>query len=402
MAAYQNQNLAQRIAAENELRRMKAQEAASTRQSDIAANTAAQSQSMLDAMGNVIGATAKGAISPAAPRGRGGADPQNLSPIVAAVPQPTSSPLDATQETISPLAIDYANISQPQQSINYSTIGKPQTTPLVPAPTPTTTQPEQAAKPWVIPNSPVGGFVGGIPQQKTVINSWDYPGAKPDYNPQTGIYRIDNSVPPAIQQAYDRRVKEIEAAGGQVWTAADSDALIQSQIAAKNRPENLAYDLAMRNRQRADNGQAPIESPFDKQAIGTDTKDWLGIAKYRQEDQQFAANQEMEQRKGMLAGVSTAGVSDPTAARAAFDKNLSVEQVGKVLEVVAQGDPKKSAEAYKAMQKANAKAAEAEAKAKADEERNNLEANSQRQVLNARNRSRKRQLYMRNMLGPLV
>lgn len=352
-----------------------------------------------------------------------GTTPSVASTKLALLPQatiPTTQP--AIQDNL------YGQQAMPEQGGVGGMFAPKPAAPLAPTPSPNQATYGGISPPtnksWTVSNSPVGSFTGINSGGKYLISDQDYPQeakALADFDNAETRRRANahaafqphgysseqqlaqrDALLAAIAKKHDEKRRELEAQGIPVWGIDDSNALIGSQLVAKNQPENLAYDLAMRNRHRADNGKAPIESPFDKQAIGTDTKDWLGIAKYRQEDQQFAANQEMEQRKGMLAGVSAAGVSDPTAARAAFDKNLSVEQVGKVLEVVAQGDPKKSAEAYKAMQKANAKAAEAEAKAKADEERNNLEANSQRQVLNARNRSRKRQLYMRNMLGPLV
>ncbi len=78
--------------------------------------------------------------------------------------------------------------------------------PLTPASAPATVTAPPQVQPWVVAQSPMGGFVGGLsPQNKVVGNSWDYPGAKADYNPATGVYRIDNSLLQGVQAAVVRR-----------------------------------------------------------------------------------------------------------------------------------------------------------------------------------------------------
>ena len=79
--------------------------------------------------------------------------------------------------------------------------------------------------------------------------------------------------------------------------------------------EQQAMDFARKNEWRVDKGYAPLESPFDKIAVGN-TKDTLGQAKLMQDQQQFVATQEESVRANLLKGFNEANPDDASLTQA--------------------------------------------------------------------------------------
>lgn len=115
--------------------------------------------------------------------------------------------INQNQTTLAPAAQPApATPVTPLQEPSYPPVTVVPAIPLTPVSAPATAAAPPQVQPWVVAQSPMGGFVGGLsPQNKVVWNSWDYPGAKADYNPATGVYRIDNGLPQGVQAAVVRR-----------------------------------------------------------------------------------------------------------------------------------------------------------------------------------------------------
>ena len=80
---------------------------------------------------------------------------------------------------------------------------------------------------------------------------------------------------------------------GAMGAFTDTNASLRDQLAARNTPEALAYDIAMRNRVRTDNGLAPIDSPFAPIQVknGADLGDMISLANFNRQGQQDVAQQ---------------------------------------------------------------------------------------------------------------
>lgn len=336
MAAYPNNQTEEekRLAAEQA-----AKEAETTRQANIAANQEKAADSLKQQAQSAF---------------------EGISKFLTTPPQPPEALASGTKEQVD-------NTASPQQSPlttlpkSTDTASPLATSPLTQSPAPITqqamsgipdltTQPSPLAPPQNVNQSSYGG----------ISQPWMYTGANDK------VIGLGGTVQPSLAKYPDANGdRTMRRPDGAIWTTADSNNLIQQQMAANNTPEAQAYDIAMRNRVRADNGQAPIESPFDKQAQGINSKEQLAMAKLLQDQQQFSETQDNKMRDEIYKGAVAAFGNDETINSAYGDKRISTQQFGAISSIA---DPQKRTEALQRMQDA-AEKVKAERKKQEEEDK---------------------------------
>jgi len=305
---------------------------------------------------------------------------EGISKFLTTPPQPPEALATGTKEPVD-------NTASPQQSPlttlpkSTDTASLLATSPLTQSPAAITqqamsgvpdltTQPSPIAPPQNVNQASYGGI--SQPWMSTGTNG-KWIGLGGTVQPSLATYPDANG---------DRTMRRFD---GGIWTTADSNNMIQQQMAANDTPEAQAWDIAMRNRVRADNGKAPIESPFDKQTQGINSKEQLAMAKLLQDQQQFSATQDNKMRDEIYKGAVAAYGNDETINSAYSDKRISTQQFGAISSIE---DPQKRAEAFQRTQdaeekvKAERKKQDAEdmyvrsrSQARADARRKNIMAN---------------------------
>lgn len=245
-------------------------------------------------------------------------------------PNSVSGPTSAnTSELVpSPSKITQSALGRVTQPPSVSVIGGPiditsryqqgNTGPLTATDqSPTTTRTSPITQPNI-------GDPGGMPY---ILGPADYPKgwnqSRIDawQNQQNPNGVINNSYPPEVQAALDAKQKEVEAKGGRIWTAEDSNRMILGQSASRRENDRLDA-LASQGLGPDQLNKLDIETAKLKQKTAND---YAGLAQSRQE---FEATQYKDVRDNIIKNVITTTGSITPALNIAYSRpDISNEQL---------------------------------------------------------------------------